>query len=196
MRSRLLGGLGVAVVLATAMAGCTKDQPGGVAPPPQPTTSFAFPVPPVTHRWQPDGLVCPTLSGSAAQGGGLTGPGKRVRGTDSRNGSLLYCQWGPDDETAGSAELQVSTSKRQESADAAWKVVAAPGLFDNPLPGVGEQAFVGPDTGNQFHVIVRSGNAILDITLKAVTSDAAALKALHDAAPGIATEMLGVLVPA
>jgi hypothetical protein len=192
MTTRLVGCL-VAALLAAFVAGCGKDQPDAVSRTPQPATSFPFSVPPVTHHWNPDVSACLTLTGSA---GGLTGPGTLVRGSHSKNQSLLYCHWGPDDETAPAAELQLSTSKRQEASDAAWKILGAPERDNTPLPNVGEQAFVGPDTGKQFHVIVRSGNATLDITLKGAKNDAAALTSLHDAAPDIANGMVSCLVPA
>jgi hypothetical protein len=197
VKARLGRGLAAAGLLAAAMAGCHDGQPGSTAQAPQPTTSFAFPVPPVTHTWKPDGLTCPTLKGQGAQARGLAGPGTRVRGNDSKNGGLLYCHWGPDDESAPAADLQISTAKRQEAADAAWQAIAGPGLFGDPLPGVGEQAFLGPDTGNQFIVIVRSGNVMLSITLKAPEVDSAVrLQSLHDATVSIATDMLTALVPA
>lgn len=190
---RLVGGLVAAGLIAASAAGCGTDDSGVVGRDPQPATSFAFSVPPVTHHWNPDVSHCPTLDGPP---GGLTGAGTRVRGTNSKNGSLLYCHWGPSDETAAAADLQLSTSKRQEAADAAWKIAGAPSPANSPLPGVGEQAFVGPDTGNQFHVTVRSGNAILDITLKGAADNPAVLTDLRSAAAKIATDMLGVLVPA
>jgi hypothetical protein len=192
MTNRLAGCLVVAL-LAAFVAGCGRDRPDAATETPQPATSFPFPVPPVTHHWNPDVAACPTLTGSAA---GLTGPGTRVRGAHSKNGSLLYCHWGPNDETALAANLQVSTAKRQEASDAEWKILGTPNPLNTPLPNVGEQAYVGPDTGNEVHVTIRSGNAVLIITLIAAKNAIAGLKRLHEVAPEIANEMLSVLVPA
>ena len=92
-----------------------------------------------------------------------------------------------------SAELQLSTTKTQEAADAAWQLTGR--LFDNPLPGVGEQAFTSSDIGdNIVHIEVRSGNAILSITLTAKKDGTT--EPLRAGAAALATDMLGSLVPA
>ena len=196
MRALFLAG-----ALAATLAACGDDPPTTPYTPaprvsvslPFPLPSGTLPVPPATHRWKPDGLTCPAISTPAAQETGLNGPGRKVRGTDVGGGNTIWCRWGPDDRSAVAAELQLSTSKTQEAADAAWQIVGR--LFTNPLPGVGEQAFISSDIGDDMvRVQVRSGNAILSITLTAKKD--AATDPLRSGAAALANDMLGSLVPA
>jgi hypothetical protein len=199
---RLLRGLVVAGLVGPAVAACSDvvAKAPVMSPAPEVSVSLPFPrvsvsvsVPPATHRWKPDDLTCPVLNSPAAKRNGLSGPGTRVRGTNSKGGNVLSCRWGPEDETAVSATVDIDTAKGQEAADAGWKIEA--GLYKTLLPGVGEQAFISPDIGdNRVAVLVRSGNAMLVIDLIAAKNTATA--PLRTDAAAIAAEMLGSLVPA
>jgi hypothetical protein len=200
VRYRLLAGVATAGVLAAALAACSDDSPRTpYTPAPRVSVSLPFPLPsgtlsapPASHKWKPDGLTCPTISSPAAQATGLTGPGAKVRGTDVGGGNTIFCRWGPEDESTVSAELQLNTAATQEIADAAWQINGQ--LFKNPLPGVGEQAFISSDIGdNHVNVEVRSGNAILSITLAAAKGGDT--EPLREAAAPLANDMLSSLVP-
>ena len=191
------------VALAAVLAGCDNTVPDTTGLSPFPSAPSAAPqpslsVPPATHTWKSDGLTCPTLSGPEAQASGLSGAGQRVRGTDSEgSGNLLFCHWGPDDGTAPSADLELSTTREPGASDGGWQLLGR--LFTTPLPGVGEQAFISPDLGSgfgEFKVTVRSGNAILSITLQTKKGDTASTGRLRGNAAAISAEMLSSLVPA
>jgi hypothetical protein len=185
MKARLLG-----AALVVALAGCSgPDVPdvdtglpsSGVSLPTPVTSTRA--VPPPAHKWQTDNLTCPRLTASSV---GLTGAGRQTDSTAPRLvGSSIDCSW-----ASGAATLHLDTATTQTAADAQWRILS--GALTEELRGVGEQAFISTDTGsNEIQVVVRSGNANLDIRLTA-TTDA---KALRDAAPTIATQMLSSLVP-
>ena len=49
---------------------------------------------------------------------------RRVRGTDSEGGgNLLLCHWGPDDGTAPSADLELSTTREPAASDRGWQLL-------------------------------------------------------------------------
>ncbi|GIM94071.1 hypothetical protein [Paractinoplanes toevensis] len=193
MRARLLG-----AALVVALAGCSSpDVPdidtglpsSGVSLPGSARATRPVPLP--HHKWKTDGLTCPTLTASSV---GLTGAGKVTNSTAPKTvGSSIDCSWAND-----AATLHLDTATTQTAADAQWLILS--GALTEELKGVGEQAFISTDTGsNEIQVVVRSGNANLDIRLTATDTAASAatggVKAMRDAAPAIATEMLGSLVP-
>ncbi|GIF24459.1 hypothetical protein BJ973_007939 [Actinoplanes tereljensis] len=151
------------------------------------STKSARPVPPPAHKWKTDGLTCPSLTAADV---GLTGAGKVTDQTNPQTvGSSIDCAWGT------TATLHLDTATTQAAADAQWQILS--GALSEELSGVGEQAFISTDTGSdEIQVVVRSGNANLDIRLTAKKDDEAGAKALRDAAPAIATDMLKGLVPA
>ncbi|WP_430789729.1 hypothetical protein [Actinoplanes sp. G11-F43] len=150
-------------------------------------------VPAATHRWRTDGLACPTVTADAARAVGVAGPGRLTESTDlSAAGNTITCLWAP----AGRAEsvtLSLDTSTSQAAADIAWQTRSA--LLREAVPGVGEQAFTGV-LGNEIQVLVRSGNATLNVTVVAKPDDPEGLSSLRAAAPAIAGAMLGSLIPA
>jgi hypothetical protein len=201
VRARLAAA--TAVVAVASLAGCsgpeipdvddlTLPSPAvsGLAPPgPAPTRS----VPPAVHRWKTDGLACPTVTAEAAREVGLTGAGEVTASTDVATiGNSISCLWSPGG-TSESVTLNLDTSTSQAAADMAWQVRTA--AMTDPLAGVGEQAFVSV-LGDEIRVLVRSGNATLEVVIEARRGDARSLSRLRAAAPAIAGDMLGSLVPA
>ncbi|HWS36138.1 MAG TPA: hypothetical protein VN408_25810 [Actinoplanes sp.] len=191
------------VAAMLAVAGCSEPEfpnSGDFALPSsqisRPSTSGPGParsVPPVTHRWRTDGLTCPVVTSADAQDVGVTGPGHLADTTDVTTiGNTITCLWTP----AGRAEsvtTVIDTSTVQEAADIAWQVRSA--IMTEGLPGVGEQAFVSV-LGTEITVLVRSGNATVSVSIRAKRGDADGLSKLRVAAPAIAGDMLGSLVPA
>jgi hypothetical protein len=192
-------------MIALAVAGCSSPEVPGVdtdLPSSGASHSLALPsvttrpVPAASHKWKTDRLTCPRLTDSAAGALGIGGAGKVTDATDVKTvGNSIDCRWGPGDGTATTVSLHLNTSTSQAAADAEWQILSA--ALPDPLNGVGEQAYMAADTGSdETQVVVRSGNANLDIRLTAEKGDAKGMDALRDAAAAIAVDMLGVLVPA
>jgi hypothetical protein len=199
MRGRLIA----ATVTLLALAGCSgpeiPDTDDFTLPPPAasgPPTAGPTParsVPPAGRRWKTEGLTCPTLTAEAARAVGLSGPGQETDATDvSTIGNSISCLWSPGG-TAESVTLNLDTSTSQAAADKAWQIRTA--VMADPLPGVGEQAFI-TVLGDEIRVLVRSGNATLEVVIEARRGDARSLSRLREATAEIAGNMLGSLVPA
>lgn len=194
MRARLLAGV---LVLAAAAAGCSKPDLAPIRTTSAPSAAQRS-LPPVTHKWSAAAVACPDLTGAAAARLKLTGKGTQTHATGSDElGRTVDCRWGPDDLSATSMTVKLTVVGNQAGADAGWQFTSANLQNPQPLPGVGEEAFVSdPLDGRGVQVDVRSGNANAAIHLIPATGAADGKAELREAAPELAAEAIAGLVPA
>jgi hypothetical protein len=194
MRARLLAG---ALVAAAALGGCSKPDLAPIPATSAPSQS-ARALPPATHKWSATALACPDLTGAAAARLKLTGKGTQTHASGSDDlGRTVDCRWGPADLSATSMTVKLTVAGNQAGADAGWQFTSSALVNPQPLPGVGEEAFVSdPLDGRGVQVDVRSGNANAAIHLIPATGAADGKAELREAAPELAAAAIAGLVPA
>jgi hypothetical protein len=181
------------LVAAAALGGCSKPDLA-----PIPAASAASPearrsLPPVTHKWSTTAVTCPDLTGAAADRLKLGGQGTQTHAT----GGSVDCRWGPDDFSATSMTVKLTVAGNQAGADAGWQFTSTTLVHPQPLPGVGEEAFVSdPLDGRGIQIDVRTGNASAAIHLIPATGAADGKAEVREAAPEIAATVIAGLVPA
>jgi hypothetical protein len=197
MRARLISACGL--VAAAALAGCSKPDlapiPTTSAPAQSPASQRSLP--PVTHKWSIAAITCPDLTTEAAVRLKIGGKGTQTHlSGDDDLGRTIDCRWGPDDFSATSMTVKLTVSS-QAGADAGWQFTSNNLTNPEPLPGVGEEAFVSrPADGRGTQVDVRSGNASVAVHLIPATGATDTAAELREAAPKLAADALDELVPA
>jgi hypothetical protein len=202
MRARPIAYGLVAATALTGLAGCSKPGPD-VSPlptmsaPPGPPASQRS-LPPATHKWSAATVTCPTTTAEAAHRLKIDGTATQTRASgDADLGRIVECRWGPDDYSATAMTVKLTVAGNQAGADAGWQFISTNLVKPQPLPGVGEEAFVSqPLDGRGIQVDVRSGNAYAVIHLIPATGAADGQAELREAAPALAADVLDDLVPA
>ena len=196
MRARLIA----SGLVAAALAGCAQPDvtpiPTLAVPSHPPVTQRSLP--PVTHKWSSATVTCPDLTGTTAAQLKLSGKGTQTRADGSDDiGRIVECHWGPADFSATSMTVKLNVAGNQGGADAAWQVISSTLYHPQPLPGVGEEAFVSdPLDARGVQIDVRTGNANVTIHLIPATGAADGNAALRTAAPELAAGAIAGLVPA